>query len=399
MNMSYRGLALLIITCTQAVPCFGQTGLADAQRAIKLEQECLKYRQENTSSGFVHLEITRTEAGQPPVQFDLRILFSDKQLRFDSKQKIADGDWSGRTITVVDEEKYIRISGDKKFSGTVGFNSDYGDPLSYFSLFHPRWLGMGVNDEAFLHQAPNGRAVGNTTNKTPVVISRVPDVEPETWEIAHFQSMAIGDARKLQMQPERPKSYGLDDSTESETKVVPPTSPQIPEGYSDADTIDNTTKTWIVPNQGHSLLLAAVIHKSPGTDLMQTMECSVKSYGRKGVWYPSKVERRMTLNDELMKEEIIIVKEADFDMPMKKEYFSLEGLDLVDGREVYDRTRGKLERKLLVDGEDVTEVLQIAEVDPELWSNRRILLAINGLVLAVLATLYVRRIYGKKRQN
>lgn len=103
--------------------------------------------------------------------------------------------------------------------------------------------------------------------------------------------------------------------------------------YSIGTEVDEHCTTWIAPTLGYSLLR----YHSDGrhqdnrwsTELLVTPEF----YPDASVWYPKEVTYRRVVNGQLVREELITVDSATFNMPISAEEFTTEGLNLPDGTE------------------------------------------------------------------
>jgi len=393
-------------------------------KAVELENACLKYRNSITE-GYVAIEIrssTNETSGAMISTQELRIWFKEGKLRCDSRRRTPKKKWTNWSTVVVDGDKYIHIPEESNSGGTHAFQAEYGDAIKHFGIFHPRWVGMGVNPEPYLHHDRYGRAVGTAALLKPNEVIRIDDSNTEIWKIGFSQILNVSSVAKGEFRP-------IDDNANRSTPTPiidakkfrePIGQKAIASGSSDVlSTIDdtqvgavaplvqasqanskvvNTRAAWISPNQGHSLVRALVRHESPGNSLVQSVDIDYLQYGVKGIWFPSEVRRRDIRNGTSSKQRVMLMKDVDFDRPISDSKFMLDGLDLAEGRKIFDRTRGPVEITLVVCEGQILELPSDIQIPVENVPStaKQLLLIGNAVLLAILSAIALRRFLRRK---
>jgi hypothetical protein len=171
---------------------------------IELQVDCLRYRDQITRHGYVMLHrVIQSSgvAGNERKEVYFRIWFSDERLRFDVGGGLDSGDWREWEHYVVENDRYIFIpEGD--LGGVIAPASEYqqqGGVAAHFSLFHPRWLGMGQNSESLLHREPQARTVNPRATKAKYKeVALEPMAGFRTWRVTYetsFPPPKPGDGR------------------------------------------------------------------------------------------------------------------------------------------------------------------------------------------------------------
>jgi hypothetical protein len=388
-------------------------------QARNLEEGCLKYRRDNVTQGYLRLRVDVASSANADSSVsksirDMRVWFKGDNVRIDNRAAIPGNGWSEWTVMAVSGDRYIVIPGENGVAGTVGLVSEYGDAMAHFGLYNPRWLAMGVNGESQFQKDPLAMSVGMAGKLIPKQVICTGD-NPQTWEIVYSDTISLSDARQIRL----PQS-GAGDATTPHRKSASQQQLYLPvrpgDGSSGAKinntpladdpvatasvpkteigAIENRLTAQIRPAEGFSLVKATAEHRSPGKELVLAMECEYRPIGQKLIWFPHRVRRTEHAENKPIREEIIEVIDADFDNVVRDAVFSMNGIDLPDGKKIFDRSRGPIEQPLIVaDGKLVeippalTAVIEAGNVS----QLRRLLLVLTGVVCAVLAMLCILR--------
>lgn len=328
---------------------------------IQLQAECLKYRGLITKHGHIAFHViderrTGPEAGSREAEY--RIWFSDERLRFDVSNRV-DQRWSDWENYVVDKDQYTWIpEGD--FEGVVApaseYKNDRGGVIGHFGLFHPRWLGMGQNSEALMHQEPTARTISPTITKANYQVDSVQLNGFDAWKITRKTSFPGADSN----------------------------APRIPGEF----------VIWLVPNAGMSLLRAELREFDDHATTIRTVESELQQFPEIGAWFPKRMVRETTVGDKTTRHQTITVREAAFGNAPNDFVFTLAGLGLPKGKRISDRSRGPRETVLQWDGQQIIPVRgPITFIDLTTESRQYgWLFVLNVALVAVLGTVYVVRL-------
>lgn len=354
------GAIVFALACVRSVaadePAQALQSLRD--QANGLQAACLDYREEVTAHGRVFLRIVEEhrEGASPGKQQEAehRIWFSGDLLRFDVRGRTGDESWSDWEHYVVGPDEYIWIP-EGEFQGVVApaaeFASQAGGTIGHFVLYHPRWLGMGQNSEAVLQSRPGSRFVDPGLSKA---------------DYTEVSLESLGD---------RPVP-----------KVVRRTS--FPPAKADAPRIPGEFVMWFAPDAGHSLIRAEIREFAEPRTIVRSVENRLGQFPHGGVWFPREVVRETKYGDEVTRRQVISIHEAEFGRPPRSTVFTLQGIQLAEGKRVSDRTEGPRPTELVSDGNKIVELrgptVQPAAV-PDATGQRSWLLLMNAAVLALLA--------------
>lgn len=153
-------------------------------------------------------------------------------------------------------------------------------------------------------------------------------------------------------------------------------------------------RMWFAPQQGGSLIRgeSEFVHPKDGK-VVDSIECDMKQWDADGVWFPKKVVYQRRLNGDVVTEEQLTVKSAEFNIPVDESVFTLAGMDIPPGTDVVETPSFHVSRiwngsKL---APNTTQSPPLAEA--EALSSTRILLFSFSLALiaALLFAIYWRR--------
>ena len=94
---------------------------------------------------------------------------------------------------------------------------------------------------------------------------------------------------------------------------------------------------WIAPDQHYSVIRAEREGVHPkGSRIGDSIQCKLKQYEAGGVWFPETVVYQRRVDGELRMEEVTTVKEAEFNIDLNPNVFTLAGMDVPAGTSVLE---------------------------------------------------------------
>lgn len=304
-----------------APAAFGQPdGRPDAASPspLDLQAECLRYRDETTRDGRVFLKSV-TEDAQGRTEAEYRIWFTPARLRFDIRN-LRDGAWGEWEHYVVEEGRYTWVP-EGEFEGVIAPSQEYageqGGVMGHFSLFHPRWLGMGQNSESLMHREPNSRFVDPQIKKAEHDVAEDRVGEFRAWRVTRKTSFP----------------------------GATPDAPQTPGEF----------VMWFAPDAGMSLLRAE-LRELGQTTLVRSVESRLEQFAVTDAWYPRTVTRETVTGGRVDQRQVITVQEAVLGEPPADEEFGVGAMGLSSGKQISDRSQGPSETVLVWDGKATVPV-------------------------------------------
>jgi hypothetical protein len=94
---------------------------------------------------------------------------------------------------------------------------------------------------------------------------------------------------------------------------------------------------WVDPERDYSVVRAHVKSRHPdGTTTDDSIECSLKQWPEGNVWYPERVLHQLRVDGRLSHEEETQVVRARFNTEVHPDAFSLSGMDVIAGSQVFE---------------------------------------------------------------
>lgn len=359
--------AILLAAVVVARMVEGSAALGNPPSAADLQRECVSYRETTTREGHIEFQTTtydRDDGSLSPTVVNFRIWTSGNRLRLDRNQQEPDGKSGGWATYIVSPPNYFWIP-EGEFEGVEApeaeFRNQKGGAIGHFSLFHPRWIGMGINDESLMEIEPLARFVNPGLHgvQYAVAADRIDGVD--TWRASREVEFPSD-------QPGLPANKG---------EIV----------------------MWFAPSEGGSLVKQESREYSPSATRVMSMSASMKQYPPKGFWFPAEVVRTTSANGQPSKQRILKVTAAEFGIPPDPAIFTINGVGLQKGKTISDRSHGKHATTMVSDGKTVVRVkgpfADISEGPPQ-TSLRFWLLIGNAALFAVLGGVAVHRLRLRK---
>lgn len=345
-----------------------QASLLNPPEPKLIHEYCLQYRAAATQAGAITLhsrtqrDIGGPEASETAVQF--RIWFNNGKLRIDMCDVDSDGSERGEWERfIVTERTYTWIPAGE-FEGVTAPVAEYsqseGGVIGHFRLFHPRWIGMGVNHESVMEGEPRARLVNPAAQSNVSIIRE--DVDGHVaWKLT-----------------KRLKYPGTDDS-----------SPPIP----------GEMVYWFAPDAGWSLVRGELRELGSRQTKVMSVQSKLRQFGPSGVWFPEVVVREIRYGNRVTERTTLTITEADFGTPPDPLVFTVAGLGLPAGQRVADRTQGPIETVAISDGRQMVPLsgsaLLPAPSPPQ--SMRAWWLLVNAVVLAIVGVVIALRSFRRQR--
>lgn len=314
---------------------------------------CLAHRDAVVRSGYLRLMISSERnigsEAVSEVADEMLIWFVGSQIRFDmrrrSERNTWHDDWEKFAVT---ESTYTWIP-EGGFEGVIAPVSEYshdpGGVMGHFHLFHPRWIGMGVNGESLMQHSIGARLV-----------------TPETKRKFTVESDDSGGDRLWRV-----------------TSAL-----KYPAADAGGDSIAGLQVSWFDPNAGWNLVRGELQEFAPQGTKVLSVRCRVRRFGNDNHWFPEEVVREVRYAERITQRTTLTVLDADFDSVPDRASFSASGMSLAAGKRLADRTQGTREVELISDGK---ALIPISGPDVEIASSktstgRAWLLLLNALILA-----------------
>ncbi len=310
-----KSRGLFVFTAIPTLFIFASSPLvADepAPSAEQLERVALDYRRHTFDRGYVHLHRLREERDKQKNLVlesvsEHRLLFDGDAIRYGRNGRHPKGtEWGQIDWVILSQGKYIEDAR-RDLAIRVDLQSEYENIREHFQAFHPRALGMSLNSISSLVEDDLGRLL-NRTDRRATAVARDEVEGVATWRIDYELTKPLGEL----------------------------------EGWAAA--------VWIAPGQGNGLIKAEERFKLGPTRHRFEVRSKLKQYPQRGVWYPSETEVSQIDDGEVYSRERVTVKEAEFNIPIDPDEFTLKGLDLAVGRKIIDSSEGPA-RGLDWDGE------------------------------------------------
>jgi hypothetical protein len=158
---------------------------------------------------------------------------------------------------------------------------------------------------------------------------------------------------------------------------------------------------WFAPEAGGSLVRAELREFGKRMTMVRSVESHLEQFGENGVWFPRQVVRETKYNGKVTRHELVTVQEAVLGRPPDDEQFTLAGMDLLQGKQIFDRSQDPRETSLVWDGQQALAIrgpqADFRGLHPRRWTW---FLVANAILLAMLGTrclLRLRRQRGAPR--
>jgi hypothetical protein len=335
---------------------------AERPDAQTIQSNCLKQRESVTQSGFLRLIIRAehdigTDAASELVS-EMCVWFSGDQIRFDIRRRDERGEWS-------DEWERFAITGstytwipEGEFEGVVASVSEYaqepGGVMGHFRLFHPRWIGLGVNSESLMQYEAGARLVIPEARRIAVVATDELDGRT-VWRLT------------------------------TPLKYPPPE-----EG---TGSIPGEKVCWFDPDAGWSLVRGEMREFAPQGTKVLSVRSRIRRFGTGDHWFPEEVIRETRYQERVTQRTTLSVLEADFSSGVDLSTFTASGMNLTAGKRIADRTQSDREVILVSDGRQLTPISgrHIQPAPPPVSSSRAWLLLLNAILLAGIGMVFLLR--------
>lgn len=326
---------------------------AEIPSAQAVQSNCLVHRDTVARSGYLRLKMhTERDMGADSASelvSEMRIWFAGDQLRFDIRRRGEDGQWSDEWERFsVTRSTYTWIPAGE-FEGVVAPVAEYaqepGGVMGHFRLFHPRWLGLGVNSESVMHYQAGARLVNPESPRTAVV-------EADEIDGRHLWRLT--------------------------------TSLKYPPAAVGEEPIPGEKVCWFDPSAGWSLVRGELREFAPSGTKVLSVRSRIRRFGTADHWFPEEVIRETRYQERVTQRTTLTVLEADFVSAPDSSIFTASGMNLTAGKRIAHRTQGAREVSLVSDGRQLIPIsgpeVQIAP--PPASSSRAWLLLFNAVLLA-----------------
>lgn len=331
-----------------------------------IHEYCLQYRAAATQAGFIAVHsLTQRDIGGPGASqtaAQFRIWFEEGNLRVDMRGEDGSGSEEWERFIVTDRTYTWIPAGE--FEGVTAPQAEYsqseGGVMGHFRLFHPRWIGMGVNHESVMECEPRARLV-NPAAQSNVSIVRDEVDGHVAWKLTkRLKYSATGDS-----------------------------SAPIP----------GERACWFAPHAGWNLVRGEMRELDPKRSKVMTVQSKLRQYGTDGVWFPEVVVRETRYDDRVTDRTTLTITEVEFGTPPAPQVFTVAGLGLPAGKRVADRTQGPIETVAISDGEQMVPLSGPAVLPspspPQ--SMRAWWLLANAVVLAVVGVVIAVRAFRRRK--
>lgn len=254
--------------------------------------QAISYRKSITSGQAVLIvtwpcDISNPENQKTKYKFD--VSFDKNSIRSDLMR--INPNWSTRAASIISKNKFISDWNKNEYikMGTIGLDSSR---LMIQNAFRPTLLGLSTCNISQLHER-NFNNVFFFSNYKFLAISQEFIEQENTWHIK----------------------------------------------YSSGD--DHHVDAWFVPRFGHGLVRMVVENQTPDDRNYNRilLETTYKSFPSKSknIWFPKNIKlSQFNSKNNLFYQENVSVEEAEFGKTFNQEFFSLQGMNLSQGRRVLD---------------------------------------------------------------
>lgn len=271
--------------------------------AQKLQRACIDYREKVTTSGHFELRfrLEKFSPSQEAWESSKTVFVAGENIRFDIRDAFSADD-SHKEQIVITPVHYIwapRPGHEVTVAPINEYQSEPGGAAGQFGVFHPKWIGMGLNSESRMNYDLSARTLsGNAVNTAWTV----PTLNEAGYHVIHLPSSPTATKSRLTLQFDLKRGCNL---VKAEAT------------YFDANGNATLSKTM-------TAALAEWPHPTEGY-----------------VWFPKEVQRETLYKGVATERSTLQVLSATFSAPAD-DIFTINGLGLNESTRVSDRTAGIL---------------------------------------------------------